>query len=733
VSFIAGGNHQIVVRKNKILSKTSLIWISGVLIFLTGSGLWVWNRFGPSGNKSYPEITHGFPLAQTIDSSSSACDLVIRRYKQIGRELQFELASNAGGLAPYDVEISQNGEMLHFKNVPHRYGTWLTLSGVDLADGDAKIKVTSLGMSGCETTASYKYNASIKDEIPDFNGWTRHGSKDNFLDVRPVTKDGKFYLKDFANYEDGRTKVVMIDGIAVKGLENGIEVKPGYLYSVSARWIDAPYNDWWNPVKNRSVRQQNIWISGIQEKKATSNLTKIGIPEWFSPSKGLNVEFDTKFPEFTPIEGKLVMQYRLNADVPSSNYYNRGIRYLYNGESDLPASKMHYTATPNYFGDKDEKWFSQLSKAEVESLAGVPDFGAYAYDFEFWNQHYPPEVRQRLIWFTNVIRKNNPNMHLMDYWGGGAYTNPHINTVGGANPKDFVKDYYEPKSNNSNFDPLPNGESFRDIFNTTPIDVYPKPMFGMDAQGNSPNNFVLLSALHSLRINKLIPYQKNNKFIFYGWNRYMPLYKDPIVPWSYQLTDPKGELVMNQLEMMPASQALSFSLFSLVLFDGYYLWQDGAPNGRDPNAYKVSKDGPGWGYEWYPADGKTPDSEVGRNAKRPDAPWYWDFPTEYYVLGNWMAKQVEDVLVGGTNQDLAFQLNGQWIEPKKEQALLAIDQKQPFITSVVKGNQIVVLGVDSFQSPAASRIVKVRLLDGTETTIDLYGNWPSLYRGTLKK
>ena len=88
-----------------------------------------------------------------------------------------------------------------------------------------------------------------------------------------------------------------------------------------------------------------------------------------------------------------------------------------------------------------------------------------------------------------------------------------------------------------------NGDSFREVFNATPIDVYPKPMFAIDDAGNSPNNFVLLSAVHSLRINRLLPYQKNNKFIFYGWNRYMPLYKDPIVPWNYQLTDPRGELI----------------------------------------------------------------------------------------------------------------------------------------------------------------------------------------------
>lgn len=720
-------------HKRKVLTKTSLIWLSGILAFLIGSGLWAWNRFGPSSHKTYVQVTEGFPMARTLDSASHACDLTIRRYRQIGREMQFELAANAGGLAPYDVKITQNGQTQTFQAVPHRYGTWLTIADVQVKGGEAQIHVSSLGQQGCQTTAAFNFEAAAANEVVDLKEWIRQGSKDNWLDVRPIRKDGKLYLRDFANYNDSRTKVVMIDGIVVQGLENGIEVKPGYLYSITARWIDAPYNDWWNAAKNRSVRQQNIYIAGKPDQTTANALTRIGIPDWFSPSRTINVDFDTKFPEFEPIKDKLVMQYRLNNYVPSDNYYKRGIGYLSNTEKDYPAEKLHYTATPNYFGDKDEKWFASLSKEQVEALAGIPGFGVYAYDFEFWNQHYPKEVIQRLIWFSKVVKKNHPNMHLMDYWGGGAYTNPHINTVGGANPKDFIKEYSEPKANNPNFDPLPNGDSFRDIFNTVPIDVYPKPMFAIDNAGNSPNNFVLLSAIHSLRINKLLPYQKNNKFIFYGWNRYMPLYKDPIVPWNYQLTDPKGELIMNQLEMMPASQALSFSLFSLILFDGYYLWHDGAPSAKNPNAYKLSKDMWGWGYEWYAADGKTPESEVGRNTSGGTAAPYWDFPTEYYALGNWMAKQVEDVIVGGQNQDLAFQLNGQWVQPRKEQALLAIDGKQPFVTSIVKGNQIVVLGVDSFQQPSAQRKMKVRLPDGTEAEIELYGNWPSLYRGTLKK
>ncbi|WP_229248541.1 hypothetical protein [Dyadobacter sandarakinus] len=677
-------------------------------------------------------MTTGFPLAQTLDSASSACDLVVRRYRQIGREMQFELAANAGGLAPYYVEITQGARQLKFNKVPHRLGLWLTIPDVDLLEGEAQVQVISLGQEGCATKAAFRYDASLKTEIPDTSTWVRQGSKDNLLDVRPVKKDGKLYLRDFAAYQDGRTKVVMIDGIAVNGLENGIEVRPGYLYSVTARWIDAPYNDWWNERRNRTVRQQNIWIKGASDAPSQGPLTKIQIPGWFRLSNNIQVDFDTSFPEFEPIKGKLTMQYRLNAGVAPDSYLRRGVRFLNGSEKGIPESRMHWTATPNYFADKDAAWFASLTREQVESYANVPGFGAYAFDFEFWNQKYPPEVRQRLIWFSEKIRKDHPQMYLMDYWGGGAYVNPHINKNGGTSPLSLAGDYTAPKANNPNFDPLPDGSSFRNIFNATPADVYPKPMFALDEQGNTPNNFVLLSAIHTHRINRLIDYQKGNKLIFYGWNRYMPLYHDPIVPWHIQLSAPAGELVSNQLEMMPASQALSLSLFSLVLFDGYYLWHDSGPYSADNNAYKVGKDQPGWGYEWFPADGKTPESEIGRQHTGHMAPPYWDFPTSYYVLGNWMAKQTEDILTGGQVKDLPFRLNGSWIQPRKEQVLLAIDRKEPFVTSVINGKKIVVLAVDSFQAPNATRRLNIQLPDGTETSIELYGNWPSLYKGKLK-
>lgn len=715
------------------MSKSTIIWISTVLAAFTGTGIWAWNRYGPSQGKDFPEQLSALPIAVTIDSASNACDLTVRRYKQIGREMQFEIAANAGGLAPYNVEITQNGKVQKFENIPHRVSIWLTLPNVDLNAGKSSVKVTSLGQPGCETTAEFNYDDSRKSEILDESKWVRQGSKDNWLDVRPVVKGGKIFLKDFANFQDGRTKVVMIDNIVVPGIENGIEVKPGYFYTVTAKWIDAPYNDWWNSLRNRALRQQNIWLNALDNKKEKSTLTRIEIPSWFVLSKDINVHFDTNFPEFEPIEGKLVMQYRLNNWVPAQNYLKRGITHLPAWEKDIPANKMHWTASPGHFQDKNEQWFAGLSRQEVEALAdNTPGLGVYAFDFEFWNQRYPPDVKQRLIWFSERIRKNNPNMYLFDYWGGSAFTNQHFNKMGDKSPASFAKDYEHPGPNHSNFDKLPNGDSFQNVFNVSPTDVYPRPTSVADAQGNTQNNFVLLSAIHSLRINELIPFQKNNKSVFYAWNRHMPYANDPIVPWHHETTNPKGDLILNQLEMMPASQALSLSLFSLVLFDGYYLWHDSQPAGRGENAHHFDPGSTDWGKEWYPADGKTDISVFHKPLPNGDSPRYWDYPTEFYVLGNWMAKQVEDVIAGGKSQDLAYEINGSWQEPQQAQAALVADRKDPFVTAVVKGNKFVVLAVDSFQSPVATRKLNIRLPDGTKTIITLYGNWPSLYKGVLK-
>ena len=716
------------------MSKTSIIWISTLLLALTGAGIWSWQRFGPSEGKVFTEkIPADFPMAVTIDSASNACDLTIRRYRQIGKEMQFELAANAGGLAPYRVEIIQNGKLQKFESVPHRTAMWLTLPNIELNAGKTSIKVTSLGQPGCETKAEFVYDAAKKTEILEDAKWVRQGSKDNYLDVRPVVKNNRIYLKDFANFNDGRTRVIMIDNIVVNGLENGIEVRSGYLYNVTAKWIDAPYNDWWNSLKNRSIRQQNIWIGSRAIPKEETSLTKIDIPAWYKPSKDINVHFDTDFPEFQPIEGKLVMQYRLNNWVPAQNYFKRGITHLPAWEKSIPNEKIHWTAPPGFFQDKNQDWFASLTRKEVEALANtVPGFGVYAFDFEFWNQAYPPEVKQRLIWFAERVRQNYPKMYLFDYWGGSAYTNPHFNTFNDKKPGSFVNDYENPKPNHSNFDVMPNGDSFQNVYNVSPADVYPRPTSRVDEQGNTPNNFTLLSAIHALRINELIPYQKKNKGIFYAWNRYMPLDKDPAVPWHMETTDPKGDLILGQLEMMPASQALSMSLFSLILFDGYYIWHDGQPAGRGANSYRITPESTDWGKEWHPANAKTDISVFNRALPNGEAPRYWDYPTEFYVLGNWMAKQVEDVLTGGKNLDLAYEMNGTWHEPKKGQAALSADKKEPFISAIVKGNKIVVLGVDSFQSPTATKKLTVRLPDGSKTFISLYGNWPSLYRGVLK-
>jgi len=41
------------------------------------------------------------------------------------------------------------------------------------------------------------------------------------------------------------------------------------------------------------------------------------------------------------------------------------------------------------------------------------------------------------------------------------------------------------------------------------------------------------------------------------------------------------------------------------------------------------------------------------------------------------------------------------------------------------------LGIDSFQKPNALRELTIRLPNGKSEKIELYGNWPGLYRGTL--
>ncbi|WP_247235087.1 hypothetical protein [Telluribacter sp. SYSU D00476] len=715
------------------MSRTTLLWLSTLLAIGVLGGSWVWYRYGPSDSRRYQYIPPELPVARTLSTTSAVCDLEVRRYKQIGSELQFELYASQSGLAPFTVEITQRGKTQRFPSMPNRMGVWLTLPTVNLASGAATVMIKSDGKPGCQTTASINYDANMAASALNPSRWIRHGSKDSWLDVRPEIRGNKLYLKDFANYNDGRTRVYLIDNIIVKDLDKGIEVKPGYLYSIVTCWIDAPYSEWWNHLRFRSIRQQNVWIANNAIATSTPQsaaLRKVDIPSWFSPSRTFNVQFDTKFPEFDPIPGKFAMQYRLNADVPAQNYLKRGVTHLPRWEeSTVPYARQHWTEGPSFFHDKDQAWFGSLTKQQVEEFADrITPLNVYAFDFEFWHQIYTPEVKQRLIWFARRLKERNPSLNMFDYWGGSAYHNKNFWSSSGIKPGEFVKDYQNPTANHTNFDKLPNGESLGDYMNITHVDIYPKAFFYTNEDNNTPTNYLVLSALHTSRINKKIPFQKNNKVVWFGWNRYMPLYKDPVNPWHVQTNDPNGELVVTDLITMPASQALGFSLFSLITSDGYYLWHDSQPYGRGTTNYSYDSNR---GMEWYPADGRSGTETFRRKPNTPESPRYWDYPTEYFVLGNWMAKQVEDIIVGGTIQDLAYKADGQWQQPRPEQVALSAMRKDPFVTSVVKGNKIAVLAIDSFQEPHQNRQVQIRLPNGKETTIQLYGNWPSLYRGEL--
>jgi hypothetical protein len=717
----------------RILFKTPILWWSLVLVVGLSAGVWGWYRFGPSDPSAYQYTATEVPLATTQLVSTAVCDLEVRHYRQIGRELQLELYASKGGLAPFTVEITQRGKTQRYPSLPNRRGVWLTVPQVQLESGAATVTVRSEGKAGCITTAGITYRAELANSILPPSRWIRHGSRDTWLDVRPELRGNKIFLKDFANYQDGRTRVYLIDNVVVTDLEKGVEVKPGYLYSVIACWIDAPYGEWWNKLRHRTIRQQNIWIDEKAAPPAApvvSALQKVEIPGWFSPSRTFNVQFDTSFPEFEPIPGKLVMQYRMNADVPAANYLKRGITHLPRWEEkNIPFDKQHWTEGANFFQDKNQDWFGSLTKQQVEEYADrITPLGVYAFDFEYWHNDYTPAVRQRLIWFAKRLRERHPSRYLFDFWGGPAYRTKHFYSGHKIDPDAFLKDYQAPAPNHTNFTKTPDGDFLGNYFNINMAEVYPRSFFSNDK--NTHNNYLILSAVHTTRINKLIPFQKNNKNIWFGWNRYQPQYDDPINPWHIQTSSPDGEIVLNQLVTMPASQALGISLFSLVTADGYYLWHDDAPKGRGNSNYTLGKDVI-WGWEWYPADNRSGIEALRKRLGTPDSPPYWDYPTEYYALGNWMAKQVEDILVGGTQQDLPYKLTGTWTQPRREQAVLSAVRKEPFVTSVVNGKKIAVLAIDSFQDPAQSRQLTIRLPNGKETTIELYGNWPSLYRGEL--
>ena len=718
------------------LSKNALILLTVTLSLLAGSAFWAWQRFGPSQSVAYAMEAEALPTAKVLPLSRTDCDLAVQHYRQIGREIQFELYASQSGLGPYDVVIEQKNRNYSYKAVPHRPGTWFSLTDLPLSNGPATITIASLGKPGCAARAEFEFDIRKAGTLLPASAWIRQGSEDIMLDVRPLRIDGKLLLKDFANYQDGRNRFYLIDNRVVEGLEKGIEVRPGYLYSITTCWIDAPYGEWWNKLRNRTMRQQHIWIDHAASTPPTaSGLAPVPIPDWFGLSRQMNVQFDTKFPEFEPIDGKLALQYRLNAEVPPENYFKRGVTHLpkWEHEQKVPVAKLHWTEPPGFFKDKDEAWFSSLSRKEVEKLVdGVFPSGVYAYDFEFWNRDYRPEVKQRLLWFSKRLKEKYPYMQIFDYWGGAAYRNRNFwsNQSDKIDPAHFSKDYRNPQSDHNNLSPIAQGESMAKYFSINMVDVYPLAFFSDDAEGITPSNYLLLSAVHTSRINRLFPYQKDKKTLWFGWNRDMARYNDPAVPWVVHTTAPRGEIIFNQLAMMPASQALGLSLFSFVEADGYYLWHDNQPLGRGANNYLLNKDD-WYGSEWFAADGRTNHTRLQGRPDRPQSPRYWDYPTEFYVLGHWMAKQVEDILVGGKKVDLDYKVGRDWRKATVDQAVQSAARREPFVMAVVNNGKIAVLGIDSFQKPYESKEVEVRLPNGKEATIELYGNWPGLYQGKL--
>jgi hypothetical protein len=166
----------------------------------------------------------------------------------------------------------------------------------------------------------------------------------------------------------------------------------------------------------------------------------------------------------------------------------------------------------------------------------------------------------------------------------------------------------------------------------------------------------------------------------------------------------------------------------LIESDGYYLWHDNQAQGDGVNNYTLDPSEPA-GFQWYPADGVSSVTGLKKDKNKPDSPRYWDYPTEYFALGNWMAKQVEDILSGGRKVDLDYQMNGKWIEATVDQAVQSAERKEPFVLSVVNDNKVAILAIDSFQKPTSLRRLTIRLPNGKVEQIELYGNWPSLYRG----
>ncbi len=715
------------------LSKTSILLLTFALAILLGSGTWAWQRFGPSTDAEYQMEKQGLSLIKNGQTSTSACALSIKEYKQVGREMQFLLYAKASGLSPYTVEITQKGRIHKYSHVPHRPGTWFSVKDLPLAQGPAKIRIVSENESDCEASGGFDFSTNIANEVLPAARWIRHGSDDIMLDVRPIRVNGKLYLKDFADYQDGRNRVYLIDNIVVEGLDQGLEVQPGYLYSIITCWIDAPYSEWWNKLRNRSIRQQNVWLKADGPvAPAASTLRAIPIPEWFGISRDFNAQFDTTFPEFGPIAGKMTMTSRFNEGVSPDNYYKRGVSHLSRFvEPQGSVDKMHHTETMNFFEDRGQDWFASLSRAEVEKYAdSVYPTKVYGFDFEIWNNDYPPAVRQRLIWFAERIKKRHPEMQLFDYWGGSAVSNDYFMRGGKLDPAAFKIDYQKPETSFNNFRLSAEGKRLSDYFSIDPINVYPRSFIVQSADGLTHNNYLLLSAVHTARINRLFSYQKTNKSVWFAWTRYQPQHDDPIPLWNVKTTDPRGELDFSELATMPASQALGMSLFSIVESDGYLLWHDDGPRGRNVNDIAPDPARPG-SYQWYPADGKSGVEKFNQAPTLPGPPRYSYYASDYYALGTWMAKQMEDILTGGKKMDLDYRIGTSWRKAGTDQAAVSAAQKEPFVLSVVKDGEIAVLAIDCFQQPNSLRKLTIRLPNGKEEAIQLYGNWPSLYRGEL--
>ncbi len=703
-----------------------------------GAAAWIAFALLPR-SRTYAEVDLSrFPAPEIIRADSSRHQLTIQRYRQIGPEIRLLAYTPSAGIAPFTATVVQ-GDRRQEIVISAYPGGWLRLTAGILETGPFILTLKSLKDSLCNVTAALEFDGMQAREIADTARWFRHGSDDDLLDVRVTVKNGKYHLKDFAGYDDGRKRYYFLESMRTDSLDKGIAVRPGYLYTVVARWIDGPYDQWWNRTRHRTSRLQSIWIapdSASSGAGSAGRLSPVPFPGWFRPSQTFNPWFDRIFPEYEPVPGKLMMTYRLNRDVPSEAYFKRGVTHLPRWEQDIPAEKQHWTEAPGFFGDRDQRWFESLGRSEVEAYADrVGRIGVYAYDFEFWNRRYSPGVRQRLLWFSSRLKQNNPGMYLFDYWGGSAYVNTTFRDKdGNFTPAGFLQDYAGPRSNHFNFEKNSDGDFFGRYFNMTAVDVYPRPPVTVGDRHYNLNNYLVLSAVHASRINRLFSYQQNNKTIWFAWNRFMPMYDDPPFPWQVRTTNPEGSLVFSGLETIPASQALSLSLFSLIEGDGLYVWNDSQPWGRGPDNYSIRDNTHLHAATiWLPADGRSEVTRFSADSSSGESPRYWDYASDFFALGNWMACQAGDIVYQGKRGDLPFYLEGQWHEPQQEQAVLAAQYRLPFVTSVTNGDRILVLALDSFQQPGHTRSLRIRLPDGSEAEIELYGNWPSLYRGVLTR